>query len=207
MVLYIHHIIGDEFESAQLTVFMNNPQLIVVGIVWHIGPYYPKSMEWSMYKGRFRFYLQANSIIDVALKRAPLLTLIGETAYQVLADLNLPYELSPVNFDDLSNYVDSSYGKKVSKLNSRVHFQLIFKLEGQSVDEYLAELPHDSIDCGFGDQLDNRLKDQFVIVLKSEQIKNKLLGNEDKSLTDTVKRSRDLKLVNNESVSSKPAQN
>ena len=29
----------------------------VEGIVGHIGPYDPKSIEWSTYKGRFSFYL------------------------------------------------------------------------------------------------------------------------------------------------------
>ena len=143
--------------------------------VGHIGPYDPKSMEWSTYKGRFTFYLQANSITDPALKRATLLTLIGDTAYRMLADLHLPNELSTVSFDDLITNLDSAYVKKVSKLASRVRFQAIVQHEGQSVDEYLAELRHSSIDCGFGDQLDNRLKDQFVVGLRSDQIKKKLL--------------------------------
>ena len=65
----------------------------VVGIVGHIGPYDPKSMEWSTYNSSFSFYLQANSITDAALMRATLLTLIGNTAYHMLADLNLPNEL------------------------------------------------------------------------------------------------------------------
>ena len=83
----------------------------VVGIVGHIVPYDPKSMEWSTYKGRFTFYLQANSIIDAALKRATLLTLIGDIAYRLLADLHLPDDLSTVNFDTLIADLDSTYGK------------------------------------------------------------------------------------------------
>ena len=130
-----------------------------VGIVGYIGPYDPKSMEWSTYKGRFSFYLQANSITDAALKRATLLTLIGNTAYRMLADLHLLDDLSTVNFDTLITDLDSAYGKKVSKLAFRVRFQSIVQHEGQSVDEYFADLRHSSINCGFGDQLDNRLKD------------------------------------------------
>ena len=53
-----------------------------------------------------------------------------------------------------------------------------------------------SIDCGFGDQLDNRLKDQFVVGLRFDQIKMKLLEDEDKALADIVNRARDLELVN-----------
>ena len=176
----------------------------VVGIVGYIGPYDPKSMELTTYIGRFTFNLHANSITDAALKRATLLYLL-ETTYRMLADLHLPDDLSTVTFDTLITDLDSAYGKKVSKLASRVRFQSIVQHEGQSVNEYLADLRHSSIDCGFGNQLDNRLKDQFVVGLRSDQIKKKLLEDEEKALADIVKRARDLELVNRESTSSKPA--
>ena len=140
----------------------------VVGIVEHIGPYDPKSIEWSTYKGRFSFYLQSNSITDEALKRATLLTLIGYTAYRMLANFHLFDDLSTVNFDTFIIDLGSAYGNKVSKLASRVRLKSIVQHEGQSVNEYLADLRHSSIDCGIGDQLDNRLKDQFVVGFRSD---------------------------------------
>ena len=87
-----------------------------------------------------------------------------------------------------------------------MRFQSIVKHKGQSVDEYLAELRHSSIDCGFGYQLDYRLKDQFVVGLRSDHIKKKLLEDEDRALANIVKKARDLEQVNRESTSSKPAQ-
>ena len=80
----------------------------VVGIVGHIGPYNPKSMEWTTYKFRFTFYLQAYSIIDAALIKATLLTLIDYTAYRMLADLHLPDDLTTINFDTLITDLDSA---------------------------------------------------------------------------------------------------
>ena len=167
----------------------------VVGIVGYIGTYDPKSMEWSTYKGRFTCYLQTNSIIDATLKRATLLTLIRDTAYRMLADIHLPDDLSTVNFDTRITDLDSAYGKKVSKLASPIRFQSIVQQEGQSVDEYLADLRHSSIDCGFGDKLDNRIKDQFVVGLRSDQIRKRLLEDENKALADIVKRARNLEQI------------
>ena len=95
----------------------------VVGIVGHIGYNDPKLMEWSTYKCRFTFYLNENSIIDASLKSATLLTLIEDIAYSMLVDLHLPNELSTVSFDDLITNLDSAYGKKLSKLASRVSCQ------------------------------------------------------------------------------------
>ena len=81
-------------------------------VVGYIGPYDPKSMKWSTYKERFAFYLQVNSITDAALNGATLLTLIGDIAYRMLADLHLPDDLYRVNFETLIADLDSAYGIK-----------------------------------------------------------------------------------------------
>ena len=122
----------------------------------------------------------------------------------MFADLHLPDDLSTVNFDTFITDLNSAYGKKVSKLAFRVRFHSIDQHEGQSVDKYLADLRHSSIDFGFGDKLDNRFKDQFIVCFKSDQIKKKLLEGKGKELADIVKRARDLELVNRELTSSKP---
>ena len=44
------------------------------------------------------------------------------------------------------------------------------------------------MDCGFENQLDNCLKDQFVVGLKFDQIKKKLLEDEDRALADIIKK-------------------
>ena len=123
----------------------------VVGIARHIWPYGPTLMEWSTFKGRITFYLQANNITDEALKKATLLTFIGDTAYRMLADLHLSNKHPTVSFDNLITDLDRAYGKKVSKLASRVHLQSIVQHERKSADEYLAKLCHSLIDCGFRD--------------------------------------------------------
>ena len=53
------------------------------------------------------------------------------------------------------------------------------------------------MDCDVGDQLDNRLKDHFVIGLRSDHIKEKLLEDEDRDLAD-LKKARALVLVDRE---------
>ena len=158
-------------------------------------------MVWSIYKGIFRFYLQAYGITDAAFKEATLLTLIEDTPYRMLANSYLPDEISTVYFDTIIAELEIAYCNKVSKLTSRVQFQFIIQHEGQSVDKYLADLRHFSINFGVGDQLDNRLKNQYVVGLKSDQIK-KLLEDKIKKLADIVKRVRTIELVNRDSTSS-----
>ena len=65
----------------------------------------------------------------------------------MLSDLHLPNKLSTGSFDDLIIDLDSIYGKKVSKLASRVRCQSIVQHEKQSVDKYFAKHRHSLIDC------------------------------------------------------------
>ena len=123
----------------------------------------------------------------------------------MIADLHLPDELSTVNFDTLITDFDSSYGKKSVKTGKSSTILVYRPARGKSVHEYFADLRHSSIDCGVGDKLDNLFKDQCVVGLRSDQIKKKLLEDEDKALADIVKRAQDLELVNRESTSSKSA--
>ena len=177
----------------------------MAGLVGSIEAYNPKSDYWSTYKGRLEFYLQINKITDAAMKRAALLTLICNAGFCMLTDLHFPTKLIDVTYDALIKDLDKVYGKKVSKMASRVRFGTVFQHEGQDIDEFIAELRHASMDCGFGDQLDNRLKDQFVIGLRSDHINKKLLEDEDIDLACILKKARALELVDREHSSSKSA--
>ena len=102
--------------------------------------------------------------------RAAILTLIGNAGFWMLAVLHFPTKLINIIYDALILDLDKAYGKNVSKMAAWARFKTVFQHEGQSNDEFIAELRHASIDCGFGDKLDNRLKDQFVISLHSDHI-------------------------------------
>ena len=136
-----------------------------------IEAYNPKSDDWSSYEGRLEFYLTINKITDAAIKRAALLTRINNAGFRMLTDLQFPNKLIDVTNDALIEDLDKAYNRKFFKMASRVRFETISQHEGQNIDEFFAELLHAFINCGIGNQLDNRLKDQFVIGLRSDHIK------------------------------------
>ena len=179
----------------------------MAGLVGSIEAYNPKFDDWSTYKGRLEFYLQINKITDAAMKRAALFTLIGNTGFSMQADLHFPTKLRNVTYDALIEDLDKAYGKKVSKMASRVRFGTVLQHEGESIDEFIAELRHESMNSGFGDQLASRLTDQFVIGLRSDHIKQKLFEDEDRDLADILKKARALELVDREHSSIKSASN
>ena len=131
--------------------FFNLISSSMAGLVCSIEAYNPKSDDWSTYMGRLEFYLQINKITDAAIERAALLTLIGNAGFRMLTDLHFSTKLIDVTYDTLIEDFDKAYGKKVSKMASRLRFGTVSQHEGQSIDEFIAELRHTAMDCGFGD--------------------------------------------------------
>ena len=76
-----------------------------------MSTYEPKAIDCSIYKRRCTFYFNAASISDSALKSATLLTLICDTAYQMLADLHLPDSLTSIAYDTLITCLDGACGR------------------------------------------------------------------------------------------------
>ena len=48
------------------------------------------------------------------------------------------------------------------------------------------------MDCGFSDNLNNWLKNHFVIGLRSDHIKTNLLKDEDQDIVDNLKKAKTL---------------
>ena len=110
-VVHIHHIIGDESCLNLSTAIIFYINISMAGLVGSIEAYNPKSDDWSTYKGQLEFYLQINKITDAAMKRAALLTLIGNAGFRMLADLHVPNKLIDVTYDALIEDLDKAYGR------------------------------------------------------------------------------------------------
>ena len=195
-MVYINHIISDESYLNLSAAFFFDISSFRAGLVGSIEAYNLKSDDWLTNKGRLEFNFQINKITDAAIKRAALLTVIANTGFRMLADLHFPTKFIDVTYDALVKDLDKADGRKILKIASRVLFGTVSQHEGQKIDEFIAELRHASINCCFGDQLDNRFKDQFVISLQSDNIKKKLFEDKNKDLRDILKRVRALELVN-----------
>ena len=102
--------------------FVFNIFNIMAGLVGSFKAYDLKSDEWSTYKGRLEFYFHINKITDATMRRAALLTLIGNAGFRMLTNLHFPTKLIDVTYDALFENLDKVYDRKVSKITSRVRF-------------------------------------------------------------------------------------
>ena len=113
----------------------------------------------------------------------------------MLADLHYPTELDTISYDDLIKDLEAQYGTKSSRSAARVQLARVSQHEGQTIDEFLAELRKASQECEFGGQLEDRLRDQLLVGIRSDAIRKRLLEHELDSLSDVTKRARDMELI------------
>ena len=161
---------------------------------------YDASQDWQSYEGRFRFYLKANGVTDVKVQRAVLLCTIGSAEYKVAKDLNAPTSLSDnaVTFYMLIEQCRGYYYKKPSLLVARTEFARIRQNEGQSSVSFAIDLRNQAARCEFGGELITRLRDQFVVGLRDESIRKRLLVKEDISIEEAENKAADYKRVEQE---------
>ena len=57
--------------------------------------------DWNSYYERCEFYFVANTIEDNSVKRVMLLSVVGDTTYQLIRGLLSPKKLTEVDFSDI----------------------------------------------------------------------------------------------------------
>ena len=70
--------------------------------------------------------------------------------------------------------------------------------EGQSVNEFALELRNQATRCNFGGDLKTRLRDQFVVGVRSDAARKRLMEKDDISIEDAEKFARDFERVDRE---------
>lgn len=105
-----------------------------------------------------------NKIEDVKLQRSALLSFILLETFRMLADFFQPETLDTVDYNSIVKKLDNQYCIRSSRLAACVQFARVNLFEGQSMDEYFADLRKASQEFNFGNQLEERLRDQLLVV-------------------------------------------
>ena len=137
-----------------------------------IGEFDPKKDKYELWEEKFKFFLLANGVKD-ELKKPMLLSTVGMAALGYLHDLNLPEALddNSVTFKTLQEQLQAHFGAKTTQLAARHEFGRLEQKASDSVDDFAAALRIAAVQCGFGGDLDVRLRDQLLLWLKSESIR------------------------------------
>ena len=140
-----------------------------------IGEFHEGREEWTQYAERLDHFLAANGIADPDRKRAVFLSVIGPKAYKLISSLVAPSKPGDKPYEEL---VKNHHCPAPSEIVQR------YKLRGpkESIANYVAELRALGQTCGFGDSLDDMLRDRLVCGVNDERVQRRLLSERETRL-------------------------
>lgn len=136
---------------------------------------YKESEDWDLYKERLVQFYIVNDIEDDKMVPA-LLSLVGPKTYLLLKNLTSPEEPANKTFDELCTLLQAHYKPKPLVIAERYRFHNRNQKEGESAQQFLAELRQLAMTCEFKAFLEEALRDRFVCGIRHSGIQKKLLS-------------------------------
>jgi hypothetical protein len=144
-----------------------------------IGEYSEHTEQWATYTDPLSEYFAANEIENATRKRAILNSVVGATTYKLISDLLSPQKPNEATFSEIVELLKLHFVPAKSVIVCRFTFHKRHRLTQECIGDYLAALRAIAQDCGFGDTLNERLRDQLVIGVNYIRIQNSLLTQGD----------------------------
>lgn len=151
---------------------------MAAGLIGKIDPYDETIEPWDSYIERLDQYFIANEIGND--KKVPsLLCLIGGKLYSLLRDLTFPDKPATKQFDELTKLLSDHLSPKPLKAAERFRFDKRDQKEGESIQDYVAQLRKLSLYCDFKGELKDKLKDRLVCGIKNHHVQKRLLSEKE----------------------------
>jgi len=112
--------------------------------------------------------------ISAEKKKHALLASLGADAYDSIADACLPNQPSAMDYASLCVLIKSQLQPTKLPIAARYEFFQI-KQNDKDVKTYVRMLQHAAADCAFGNQLEDRIRDQLVFGLSNKDAVKKML--------------------------------
>lgn len=144
--------------------------------VGNVGPYDSDSEDWTCYCERLEQFFVANDINDEDKRRAVLLSVCGSSVYQLVRNLLAPVKPSQKSFTELVQLVRNHFCPSPSVTVHRYNFNSRVQKEDETVSQFVAELRKTSEHCGFGDKLEDMLRDRLVCGTRNVSVQRRLLA-------------------------------
>ncbi|XP_049886618.1 uncharacterized protein LOC126381131 [Pectinophora gossypiella] len=147
-----------------------------------LGCFDHKTMDWTIFYGRLKMFLELNDI-DEKKHCAALLTNLSEDSYRLLCNLIHPKTIENAKFNELVDAFKTHFTPKRSTFADRDKFYEARKVDSESAEEWAARLRGLAVYCGFGSELNTLLRDRFVLGFKSGPERDRLREQDLTTLT------------------------
>ena len=152
--------------------------MAALGLIGKIDPFDESIEPWDSYVERFEHYMTINEIGEEK-KVQSFLCLIGGKLYSTLRDLTFPDKPATKTFEQLSELLNKHLSPKPLQTPERFRFDKRDQKEGETIQEYVAQLRKMSLHCGFNADLKEKLRDRIVCGIRNPNIQKKLLSEKD----------------------------
>lgn len=135
-----------------------------------------KAESWDEYCERLEQFFIANEVSDAAKQRAIFLSVVGGETYGKLRSLVAPSKPKDVPLKDLLSQLQRHFEPRPSETVARFRFFTCCRMEGQSVQDYIAKLRKLSEHCNFHSFLSSMIQDRLICGVNADAIQTRLLS-------------------------------
>ncbi|XP_068900626.1 uncharacterized protein [Tenebrio molitor] len=119
-----------------------------------------------------------DNIGQLPRKVAILISFVGAPTYKLLRDLCYPDLPKSKTYAELCQLLVKQYSPQVSEWRERIKFYDLQHESNESISEWYARIRNASVNCNFGAQLTEVLKNKFVVGLRKTQKRESALEGE-----------------------------
>ena len=139
---------------------------------------YAKLMA-ALYEEHLGHFFVANGITNADKKRAVFLSIIGASTYKLLHNLISSSKPGDKSYAKLMAALQKHFHPTPLVIVERFRFHSRVRKPGESVATFVSELRCLSQFCGFGDTLEDMLKDHLVCGISDNSLQKRLLAEPD----------------------------
>ena len=157
-----------------------------MALIGKIDEFQEGKEEWPQYIERLNLYFIANEITSEAKKQATLLTVIGASSYKLLRNLVSPAKPADKKYEELVTAMNNHHCPVPSEIVQRCKFNSRFRMENESIADFMASLRSLAEFCNYGGTLDHMLRDRLVCGVRNDRIQRRLLAEKELTLSKAV---------------------
>jgi hypothetical protein len=126
------------------------------------------------YQERLDQYFVANKITEGKIQVATLISFLGAPTYKLLRDLCYRDLPKSKTYAELCQLLVKQYSPQVSEWRERIKFYDLQHESNESISEWYARIRNASVNCNFGTQLTEVLKNKFVVGFRKSKFLDRI---------------------------------
>ena len=150
-----------------------------------IGPYVETEEDFESYISRFECFIETNSI-PTEKTVCTFLAVVGAKPFKLIKNLVSPKQPVKCTFEEMKKALKAHYRPQTLVIYERYKFYSRNQMNGESISNFVVAIKDLASTCEFGSNLEEMLRDRFVMGVKCLDTQRFLLSSRDLTFTKAV---------------------